>query len=384
MRPVVGQRRSDGVEILTVEDREALGVLGLGQAEVRVYECLLDSGHESLADLADSTGLDEPTLRVVLYELTSRELIVGDPDASVMALRSVDPRLSLTRLVDRQEAALADMQAMLAGARRASQRMVQVIEERDRAERLGLEQVLGRDRASERAATLVNGAKAEVLSMVTVPPSPAGVAQARHVDHDLMSRSVDTRMLVLAGQVRASNEYRKMLQALVDEGSSIRVAATLPMRMIIVDRITALVPIDPDDPTSGVTVLHHQSLVRLTLELFENVWNLAEDLQVPACSDDVVGYEPIPLEREVLRLLGAGLKDEAVARRVGISLRSFRRLMATITSQLDTTSRFQLGVISYEQGWTKSPRRTRGATAPTTPQSAIVADDSTVHGRDTS
>jgi DNA-binding NarL/FixJ family response regulator len=49
-------------------------------------------------------------------------------------------------------------------------------------------------------------------------------------------------------------------------------------------------------------------------------------------------------------MLGDGLKDEAAARRLGMSLRTYRRRVAEILTLLDADSRFQAGIRAHEFG----------------------------------
>ncbi|MYV72152.1 hypothetical protein GT043_40825 [Streptomyces sp. SID2131] len=53
----------------------------------------------------------------------------------------------------------------------------------------------------------------------------------------------------------------------------------------------------------------------------------------------------------MLRLLAQGYTDEAAARRLGISLRSERRLISELMEKLGAQSRFQLGRRAVENGY---------------------------------
>src|SRR5947207_1648255 len=61
------------------------------------------------------------------------------------------------------------------------------------------------------------------------------------------------------------------------------------------------------------------------------------------------------IERELLELLGRGLTDEAAARKLGVSLRTVRRMMADLTTRLGATSRFQAGMRAHQLGWLTDP-----------------------------
>jgi len=53
----------------------------------------------------------------------------------------------------------------------------------------------------------------------------------------------------------------------------------------------------------------------------------------------------------VSTLLSAGMKDEAVARRLSISVRTVRRVIAATMQTLHADSRWQAGALAARQGW---------------------------------
>jgi len=57
----------------------------------------------------------------------------------------------------------------------------------------------------------------------------------------------------------------------------------------------------------------------------------------------------------IIRLMAEGEKDEAISRRLSISVRTCRRHIADYMVQVGATSRFQAGVIAARAGHTDSP-----------------------------
>ena len=57
------------------------------------------------------------------------------------------------------------------------------------------------------------------------------------------------------------------------------------------------------------------------------------------------------LRRFLLRLLATGQKDEQIARALGMSLRTVRRRIADLMTELGADSRFQAGVEAVRRGW---------------------------------
>ncbi|MFI0483468.1 DNA-binding response regulator [Actinomadura sp. 9N215] len=131
-------------------------------------------------------------------------------------------------------------------------------------------------------------------------------------------------------------------------GARVRICTTaLPHETIIVDRRVAILAGPPAGGVREYTVVRSPSVVRGVVSLFEATWDKATDLddyrrdRPPALSDESV---------RILRLLADGLKDESAARRLGMSLRTYRRRVAEILTLLDADSRFQAGLRAHEFG----------------------------------
>ena len=91
------------------------------------------------------------------------------------------------------------------------------------------------------------------------------------------------------------------------------------------------------------------TVVRWVIATFEQLW--AEAIPI----DDVIGgTQPDPevdrTRSAILRLLAEGEKDEAISRRLAISVRTTRRHIAEYMTQVGASSRFQAGVIAAKTG----------------------------------
>jgi DNA-binding NarL/FixJ family response regulator len=151
--------------------------------------------------------------------------------------------------------------------------------------------------------------------------------------------------------VLANEAQRAHLLRLDAAGSQVRISsAPLPHETIILDRRVAILAGQPSPLGREFTVTTSPVLVGGVYSLFTAAWEAATDLgaylrgEVP---------ELAPEAREILRALGAGLTDEAAARRLGTSLRTYRRRVAELMAALETGSRFQAGVRAGELGLTR-------------------------------
>jgi DNA-binding NarL/FixJ family response regulator len=146
----------------------------------------------------------------------------------------------------------------------------------------------------------------------------------------------------------ANEAQRAHLLRLDAAGSQVRISsAPLPHETIILDRRVAILAGQPSPLGREYTVTTSPVLVGGVHSLFAAAWEAAIDLgaylrgEVP---------ELAPEAQEILRALGTGLTDEAAARRLGTSLRTYRRRVAELMAALEAGSRFQAGVRAGELG----------------------------------
>ena len=146
----------------------------------------------------------------------------------------------------------------------------------------------------------------------------------------------------------ADEAQRAHLRQLAGAGAQVRISsAPLAHETIILDRRVAILAGQPSPLGREYTVTTSPALVGGVYSLFAAAWEAATDLgaylrgEVPDLA---------PEAREVLRALGAGLTDEAAARRLGTSLRTYRRRVAELMAALEAGSRFQAGVRAGELG----------------------------------
>src|SRR5262249_31010903 len=131
------------------------------------------------------------------------------------------------------------------------------------------------------------------------------------------------------------------------QGMEVRVIHALPTTMIIVDGREALIPLD-NTPTTGAVTFRHGAAMELLQAAFELLWSRSVPLATEnAATDD----GPTPIQTLILRLLAAGMKDESIARHLGVSIRTVRRNLTTLAEQVGAPTRFALATVAAERGW---------------------------------
>jgi DNA-binding CsgD family transcriptional regulator len=161
-----------------------------------------------------------------------------------------------------------------------------------------------------------------------------------------LDRGVEIRYLFPESFFRKSG-VGDFIVRMVEFGGKVRITPSVPFRLIIFDNEAAVMGIDPEDSSIGAVVHHSNAVVRLATEIFQQFWRTARDP-----FDTPVEQHGISAQvSELLRLLVQGATDEQVARRLGVSMRTVRRIVAKLSGQVGASGRFELGVRAAQRGW---------------------------------
>ncbi|MBO1415278.1 helix-turn-helix transcriptional regulator [Streptomyces sp. FH025] len=137
----------------------------------------------------------------------------------------------------------------------------------------------------------------------------------------------------------ATKAYVRDVTAL---GAEIRTADEVIDRMLIYDRETVFLPVRTCEggESAGAAIVREPTLVAFLCAVFQHLWDSATPF---ACDTPKATPATDELKQSILRLMAQGYKDEMVARRLGMSVRTCRRHISEITEELEATSRFQAG-----------------------------------------
>jgi len=195
------------------------------------------------------------------------------------------------------------------------------------------EHVTGLDEVGALVERLVAGARREVV-LLSPSHRPGSFEFSTLIAEAVLRRGAVLRCLWRTELVRQSNvaAYANWLRA---RGSAPRVVPTLPMNTVLVDRSVAVVIRE-----HGAVVNRTPSTVAPLCAMADQLWTRGTPvfggMEQKSTSD-------APRHRIVLRLLADGLTDDAIARQVGVSVRTVRNDMAAAMISLDARSRFQAG-----------------------------------------
>ncbi|WP_395296032.1 LuxR C-terminal-related transcriptional regulator [Kitasatospora hibisci] len=226
-----------------------------------------------------------------------------------------------------------------------------------------LELVHGPDRIAALLEDSARGARTEALSLrpgqdLSGPALAGKLARERLA----LAHGAALRTIYPAAALRRPAVLAHVRE-LAAAGARIRVAHSLPLWLIAVDARLAILPA-PGSGSSGsgpgsgpgegdcateeqaAVVVREPALVALVAELFEYFWSAAwTPPELISGATDVTDRH-----NEVLKMLAAGLTDAAIARKLEVSERTVRRLVADLTADLGAESRFQAGVYAARLG----------------------------------
>ncbi|MFD1663539.1 LuxR C-terminal-related transcriptional regulator [Streptomyces caeni] len=330
-----------------------LETLGLDDRSEQVYRAMLVHPSEGVTALAKRLGMGDSDVRESLDALSSLSLIrpsVGEGAEFLM----VSPEVAMELLLTRRQADLAAQQERLEASRAAAAQLIAEYSVLNRGQGGSeSEQLVGTDAIRLRLARLGEQARSEVMTFAPGGAHRTEDLQAsRGPNEALLDRGVRMRTVYL-DSVRNHQPTLEHVAWLNSRGGRVRTAPALPVRMIIIDRHLAVLPTDISDARAGAAVLTGPGVVAALCALFEQVWSTAAPLgDTP--SADSRGLSP--QEAEALRLLASGLTDEAMAKRLGVSPRTARRIAADLMDRLEARSRFQAGVHAVQNGWLPKSR----------------------------
>lgn len=324
----------------------SLLVFGLTSTEERIYRHFLRNPGTQGDDIHVLLHAPRDGVEAAQSRLSRLGLLHGDPGA----VFATDPETAVDRLTDLRLRELHEQLQQVTQSRHLIADLRAEQGSKSTAPQ-GVERLEVLSEIRNRIDDLAFFAREEILSV-----EPYTALTADNIAH---SRPLDTRCLrrgvrvcsVVRREVLDHPPTVAYLRELTAQGALIRVAEDLSERILVYDRRTALVPVDPADTSRGALVTRQAGLVSNILALFEKIWDQAVDLSqlidAGAAPADVLS----DIERRVLEELCRVGKDETGARNLDISVRTYRRHVADVLRILDATSRPHAALLARERGW---------------------------------
>ncbi|MEV5317696.1 LuxR C-terminal-related transcriptional regulator [Streptomyces sp. NPDC052687] len=324
------------------------GHLGLDPAVEAVYRAMLAHPDDSVVETAERLSMPVETVRGALDTLSELTLVRVSEDSG-SSPRAVSPPLAMQILLARQEAEIAAQRQRLEATRAAAAELIaDYAYLQDLAPGLGLQYIESVEAIRDHLEMLNSQVRKEFLTFAPGgPQTPANMKASQPLNLLLLERGVQMRT-VYVDSIRKDAATMHHARWLEERGARVRTVPSLPNRMIVIDRRVALVAADAEDTAAGAYIVSGPGLLTMLVRLFEYVWADASPLGEPP--------RPSPTgltrtQEEALRLMAQGRTDESIAKSLGVSVRTARRLVGTVITSLDARSRFQAGVRAVQRGY---------------------------------
>ncbi|MEV7566142.1 helix-turn-helix domain-containing protein [Streptomyces tanashiensis] len=306
-----------------------------------------EAGFDEVADGFDLSADERDRCRRELASLgltATRE--ASDPGPRPLV---VDPDVALLRLLRRERDRLQDRLAATSRAHTALEALAGPFLRAGAAPRSEVEVEIVTDpqRVLRELTDLTASVRTAVHVMHTGSVRREDMAAELERDRSRAARGVRVRAMY-SRRVGTVPEMTQHLEDRAALGVELRLSPVVPMNMVLADENFALLPTDPHDPDSPTILARGPGLVRSYLALYEYCWQAAARYGEEPGEPGGDGLSD--QQRAALHMLASGIKDEQIARSLGVSLRTVSRLLSEVMQELGAASRFEAGVKAARLG----------------------------------
>ncbi len=298
-----------------------------------LYRLLLRTTPASTKDLAVSLGWPDTRVEASLLILRDLGLVAVDEGGGI---RVGDPRMSIGRLLDRAEQDLEARRRHVSGLRES-------LESYELDFRRSM-QLTGQRLPPFEEVTPMTAPQMVQMVARTSPGPVCQVTPRVHTgpEHDPSVIRRRQESMQAGQQVRTifrldvltDPAWRGWVESRAADGEQQRFAEDIDLQFAVFGNSVVLVE-ESAEPDTYSLLIRVPVVVEAFTALFEEYWRRGE----PAPRAD------LPTQtRRLLELLAMGYKDEAIARHLGVGLRTVRRRVADLVETHGVQTRYQLGL----------------------------------------
>jgi DNA-binding CsgD family transcriptional regulator len=310
--------------------------VGVAPEHEAVYRALLGAPGSSRSELTREVGADPDDVWASVLVLEELGLITRTTDVPPRLI-AARPDAAIGVLVARRRLELDRVEAEARELVREMQ-----VREQHRPDNL-VEVVVSREAIATRFDQLMSETTEELL-VLDRPPYAAGAESSDRTVRGLLRDGVAVRGIYSPDSLAVPGAIDAAYSA-ANAGECSRTHPHVPMKLAVFDRRAALLPLSMNQLVDSALVVHECSLLDALVQMFLLLWDQA----LP-----VVQGPTRDLDARLLTLLIAGLKDEAIARQLGLSARTVRRRLAALMDLIGARTRFQAGAYAARRGLTSS------------------------------
>jgi len=330
---------------------QVLVALGLDAVCVQVYLTMHAAPDASTEQIAHHLNLEVSEVVDALDELSDITLLRPGLAPS-RRLRPVSIERAVHTLMRQQAEQLKAQSNSLAAMQVAVKEMLASRPSPgDSASGVDIETITGGEAMQQRLEELGMRATESVSSLMPGGPMPRETLDlARPFDGELAQRGVKIRA-IYQNSIKSDRRNVDYARWLVSLGGEVRCAPVIPLRLVLIDQDIAVVMHKQPNLPFEMFIIREPGILAPLLTLFDISWEAAEPIELPNADVEEVDDGPSSQESALLQLLAGGSTDEAAAKKLGVSVRTVRRMMADLMERLGASSRFEAGHRATRRGW---------------------------------
>lgn len=322
-------------------DSSPFDILGISGAEESAYEALLAHPGLTAASLASQLRIPSRKASQLLARLAHKGLATHSPERPRRYFPA-PPDIGFEALILKQEEALqrARQSALALKERNASRPVAENPDERL------IEVITNPVAAGQLFFQMARTVREEMVCLARPPLLFSSAEKREDVFPRAAARGVRFRTVVDSSILQVDG-ILDVFRADASAGTELRLVPSLPLKLVMIDRRCAIMPLDLTRPDGPVLFLRSSSLLDTFYVLFEMIWAQSAPLALDAASprDASRGAVRAATNEQLVPLLSAGFNDKTIADQLGVSWRTLERRIVELMRELDARTRFQAGYL---------------------------------------
>lgn len=345
------QSEVQNTKILTQKNR-LLQAGGVTLDEEILYSLLVAHPGVSVNKLCTLSSLSRSKTQKSLQSLQYKGMISHSPE-STHKYFATPPDVVVDMLILKKKVELEGMRACIPMLHSLKSRS-----DKNEDERL-VEIVNGRELQRRIFLLIQANAQKELLALVSQPYVWLSENKTNNVELDKLKRGLSCRAVYDHNSLNIPDAYNH-LRTYTEAGEEARIFPSVPLKLLIVDRRVAFLPLDQNNPEKAALLVNRCALLDALYELFELIWSHAAPVEFTrrGMYQVKLNNNEHPIDMQLVTLLTAGLNDKKIAKQLEISERTLRRHIKALMSELHAKTRFQAGwLLAYLESDLDSHKR---------------------------
>jgi DNA-binding CsgD family transcriptional regulator len=327
-----------------------LRLLGVSAEAEALWRALLDRPVESFAELTKITLATPDETRRRIDALLEMGLV---RPANGAGFAATDPSLSVEAHLLRAERRLAEEAESLAAIRAlvpAFASEYRNARSSDVANLPTFDVVRPLSEIRNELARAAEQCKREIRSVDPGNGTAAAELEAIDASRESLLKALERGVVdrtIIAESTLADVGVFVAYEDLYAWGGRLRMLTDVPCRLTVFDRSVAFLALDPRNGNFGAIVTRVPSLIDALVFMFDQIWVGA----ISVFSVPVGDGFPSPRGARIIELMAAGMKDERIARALGVGARTIRRDIADLKDLFGVSSRTEIVAAAAKRAW---------------------------------